>query len=96
MHLSEVIKRPVITEASTIMAEETNQFMFEVDMKANKIQIKQAIMQLYPNVDVISVNTLIMPKKRGRRGSKAITRSVAWKKAIVKLPAGQTIPEFSA
>ena len=43
LHLYDVIKRPVITEKSSIMAGELNQYVFEVDMSANKIQIKEAV-----------------------------------------------------
>ncbi|MBO9310381.1 MAG: 50S ribosomal protein L23 [Chloroflexi bacterium] len=94
MHLYEVIKRPIITESSTALAAEQNQYTFEVDMRANKIQIKEAVEVIF-NVDVLKVATMIMPKKRGRRGRKEYTRSPAWKKAIVTLPKGQTIGLFN-
>lgn len=94
LHLYEVIKRPVITEKSSAMASELNQFVFEVDINANKIQIKEAVETLF-DVDVIKVATMIMPLKRGRRGRKYYQRSPEWKKAIVTLPAGQTIPLFN-
>ncbi|PJF37502.1 MAG: 50S ribosomal protein L23 [Candidatus Thermofonsia Clade 1 bacterium] len=94
MHLYEVIKRPIITEGSTILAREQNQFTFEVDMRANKIQIKEAVEVIF-NVDVIKVATMIMPMKRGRRGRKTYARTPAWKKAIVTLPEGQTIGLFN-
>ena len=63
----DVIKRPVITERSSMMAAELNQFVFEVDTKANKIQIKQAVESIF-DVDVVKVATMVMPLKRGRRG----------------------------
>jgi large subunit ribosomal protein L23 len=94
VHLYDVIKRPVITESSTQTAAELNQFAFEVDLHANKIQIKDAVESIF-NVDVIKVSTMIMPPKRGRRGRAFYMRSAAWKKAIVTLPAGQTIPLFN-
>lgn len=94
LHLYDVIKRPVITEKSSIMAGELNQYVFEVDINANKIQIKEAVERIF-DVDVIKVATLIMPLKRGTRGRKAYVRSQEWKKAIVTLPKGQTIAEFT-
>jgi len=94
VHLYEVIKRPIITESSTLAAAETNQFAFEVDLRANKIQIKEAVEVIF-NVDVLQVTTMIMPKKRALRGRKAYTRQQEWKKAIVTLPKGQTIPLFN-
>jgi large subunit ribosomal protein L23 len=94
MHLYEVIKRPIITESSTVLAAEQNQYTFEVDMRANKIQIKEAVEVIF-NVDVIKVATMIMPMKRGRRGRKEYARTPAWKKAIVTLPKGQTIGLFN-
>ena len=94
LHLYDIIKRPVITERSNIMAGELNQFVFEVDLRANKIQIKEAVETIF-NVDVIKVATMIQPLKRGRRGRKYYQRSAEWKKAIVTLPKGQTIPLFN-
>ncbi len=94
MNLYEVIKRPVITEKSTGMAAELNQYAFEVDLRANKIQIKEAVESIF-DVDVIQVATMVMPLKRGRRGRKYYARSAEWKKAIVTLPKGQTISLFN-
>ena len=94
LHLYEIIKRPVITEKSNVMAGELNQFVFEVDTRANKIQIKEAVEVIF-NVDVVKVATMIMPLKRSRRGRKYYQRSPEWKKAIVTLPKGQTIPLFN-
>jgi large subunit ribosomal protein L23 len=95
LHLYDVIKRPVITEKSTELAETANQYAFEVDMAANKIQIAEAIMRIF-DVDVVKVNTLVVPPRRGRRGRKLYIRRRAWKKAIVTVPAGQSISLFNA
>ncbi len=95
LHLYEVIKRPVITEKTSLMAGELNQYAFEVDPRANKIQIKEAVEVIF-NVDVIKVATMIVPLKRSRRGRKYYQRSPEWKKAIVTLPKGQTISLFNA
>lgn len=94
LHLYEIIKRPVITEKSHDLAETLNQYAFEVDMEANKIQIAEAVMKIF-DVDVLNVRTMVVPLKRGRRGRKFYTRHHAWKKAIVTLPQGQTIAAFN-
>jgi large subunit ribosomal protein L23 len=90
----DVIKRPIITENSSVLAAQLNQFTFEVNIDANKIQIKEAVERIW-NVDVIKVSTTILPLKRGHRGRKLYQRTAAWKKAIVTLPKGQTISEFN-
>jgi large subunit ribosomal protein L23 len=94
INLYEVIKRPIITESSTLMAAELNQYTFEVDLRVNKIQIKDAVEAIF-NVDVLNVATMILPKKRSTRGRKQYVRVPAMKKAIVTLPKGQTIPLFN-
>ena len=58
----EFIRKPVITEKSTKLGDKLNQFVFRVDVKANKIQIKKAIESLY-GVSIVSVNTMIYPGK---------------------------------
>jgi large subunit ribosomal protein L23 len=95
LHLYDIIRRPVITEKSNIMSSETNQYVFEVDMRANKIQIKDAIERIF-DVDVLKVNTMVMPLKRGRRGRSFYVRQRAWKKAVVTVPPGQSISLFNA
>jgi len=93
LHLYDIIKRPVITEKSTMLADAVNHYVFEVDMRANKIQIADAVVRIF-DVDVLKVRTVVMPPKRGRRGRKMFVRQSAWKKAIVSVPAGQRIPIF--
>lgn len=94
LHIYEVIKRPIITEHSSKLVNDLNQYTFEVDVRANKIQIKEAVEAIF-DVDVLKVATLIMPLKRGRRGRKTYQRSPEWKKAIISLPPGQTIALFN-
>lgn len=96
LHLYDIIRRPVITEKSHMIADENNQYVFEVDMRANKIQIKEAVEVIF-DVDVIKVNTMVMPTKKGgrMRGRRAFTRSAAWKKAVVTVPQGQSISLFN-
>lgn len=93
LHLYDVIKRPIISEKSTLVATNLNQYTFEVDMAANKIQIADAVMKIF-DVDVLKVHTMVMPPKRGKRWRQYYVRKSAWKKAIVTLPPGQTIGLF--
>ena len=82
----DIIKAPIITEKSAALAE-TNTYVFSVDVRANKTQIKQAIENIF-DVKVENVNTIKPKKKRvGRYAGK--TNKV--KKAIVKLKEGSSI-----
>lgn len=94
LHIYDVLVRPVITEKSNVMSDELNQYVFEVAGEANKIQIKEAVETLF-EVDVLKVNTMVMPAKRGRRGRRWYLRSRQWKKAVVSLPADQKIELFN-
>ncbi|GLG02598.1 LSU ribosomal protein L23P [Alicyclobacillus sacchari] len=78
----DLIKRPVITERSTELMEE-NKYVFEVDRRANKVEIRKAIEKLF-DVKVVSVNTLNQTGKVKRVG-KYVGRTQDRKKAIVKL-----------
>lgn len=94
MHWREVIRRPVVTEKSNILASEENQYTFVVDPRANKIQIKQAVELAWPDVTVDKVRVANMPAKRARRWRRMATRKVGWKKAIVTLAPGSSIDLF--
>jgi len=94
LHLYDVILRPVITEKSNVMSSDLNQYVFEVDQRANKFQIKEAVQVIF-DVDVTNVRTMIMPAKRGRRGRKWYLRTKQWKKAIVTLAEGDSIELFN-
>ncbi len=87
-----VIKRPVISEKSTALAEVANRYVFEVDSTATKPEIKTAVEQLF-KVKVKAVNTLVMHGKNKRSGRFEYKRS-NWKKAIITLAAGQKIELF--
>ncbi|GIK63002.1 MAG: 50S ribosomal protein L23 [Chloroflexota bacterium] len=89
----DVILRPIVSEKSNIVMDELNQYTFEVALNANKIQIKEAVEIIF-DVDVLRINTMIIPLKRGRRGRKLYTRKQAWKKAIVQIAPGQSINLF--
>ena len=84
-----IIKRPVISEKAAALAEIGGRYVFEVDIKANKIQIKQAIQQLF-NVKVRKVRTTIVHGE-SRRVGLHLNKQSNWKKAIVTLQEGQKI-----
>ena len=87
LHIYDVIRRPVITEKATALTDELNQYVFEVDRKANKIQVKEAVEVIF-EVNVTKVRTMVQPAKRGRRGQAWAQRTKEWKKAIVTLAPG--------
>ncbi len=92
-----VILKPIITEKMTQKGEALNQFGFIVDKRANKLQIKTEIEDLY-GVQVASVNTMNYSGKRKSRYTKTgliSGRTRSYKKAIVTLAEGETIDFFS-
>jgi len=93
MHVYEVLKRPVVTEKTMDMTEFDNQYVFEVDMRANKIQIQDAIEAIF-NVSVEKIRVMVMPAKTMRRGSRVWTRKPKWKKAVVTLMSGESIQVY--
>ncbi|MGB7341977.1 MAG: 50S ribosomal protein L23 [Phototrophicaceae bacterium] len=97
LHPYDVIRRPVITEKSTVLQDDLNQFVFEVAPKANKFQIMEAIELVFDidADDILKVRTMVMPAKRGRRGRKVYIRHRQWKKAIVTLNDGISIEIFN-
>ncbi|CCY45000.1 50S ribosomal protein L23 [Clostridium sp. CAG:1193] len=85
----DIIKAPVITEKSTAIASDEKSYVFKVDPKANKTQIKQAIEKIF-NVKVKSVNTVnVHPKKKRVGRYSGMTNK--YKKAIVTLADGNKI-----
>jgi len=93
LHIYDILRRPVITEKSNVLADENDQYVFEVAENANKIQIREAVEFIF-DVEVKKVNTMVMPAKRGRRGRRWYMRSKQWKKAIVSLEPGYEINLF--
>ncbi len=83
MNEYDIILRPIITEKSTLQKETGNQYVFEVQRSANKIEIKKAVERLF-KVKVLSVQIAVMEGKKKRLGRFFGKRS-DWKKAIVKL-----------
>jgi len=84
----EIIKAPVITEKSSVLAQE-GKYVFKVDSKANKTEIKEAIEKIF-KVKVESIST-INAKVKKRRVGRYTGLTNRYKKAIVKLAEGQTI-----
>ena len=92
MNLTDVIRRPLITEKTTILREDGRTIVFEVAADANKVEIKQAIEKLLGS-KVASIRTTIAHGKVKRQGRFAGRRS-DWKKAYVRLRDGEKMPEF--
>lgn len=88
----EIIKRPLITEKTSIQKEMYNQLTFEVDRRANRIEIKRAIEDIF-NVKVTDVKTMQITGKSKRRG-RIVGKRRDWKKAIVTLLPGERIDFF--
>lgn len=89
--LPDIIRRPIITEKATLLLE-NNQYTFEVMPKATKPEIKAAIESLF-DVKVTGISTWNPPRKQRRMGKFAGYRST-YKKAVVTLAAGDSIPLF--
>jgi large subunit ribosomal protein L23 len=92
MKLTEVIRRPITTEKTTVIREEGLTLVFQVANGANKIDIRRAVEQLFGS-KVDSVRTSLVHGKVKRQGKYSGRRS-DWKKAYVKLREGEKLPEF--
>ena len=91
-----ILIKPIISEKAELLSEKYGQYSFVVDKKANKLQIRKAVEEMY-NVTVDSVNTAIMPGKSKKRYTRAGTqegRIPSFKKAIVTLIEGDEIDFF--
>ena len=93
MNIYDVIRRPLITEKGVAKKEAENTLSFEVDPRANKVQIRSAVEKLF-KVKVADVRTANLEGKLRRRGRFSGYRP-DWKKAYVKLKPGQKMPEFA-
>ena len=89
MNVHEVIRRPLVTEKSTIGRDENNLVTLAVDPRATKHDVKRAVEVLF-DVEVVGVRTMRMPRK-ARRVGKFLGRKPEWKKALVELAEGQSI-----
>ncbi len=92
MNLNQIIRRPLVTEKSSIGREEQNLVTLAVDLRATKHQIRRAVEELFA-VEVVDVRTMRMPRRR-RRVGKFEGFKPQWKKAIVRLAEGQQIEFF--
>jgi large subunit ribosomal protein L23 len=92
MNVFEILLRPLITEKSTILQDGQNKYAFEVDSRANKVQVKTAV-EVSFSVKVTNVNMMTVKGKRKRFGRRQVQRP-SWKKAVVSLKAGDKIQLF--
>jgi len=92
VNVHEVIRKPLVTEKSSIGREEQNLVTLAVNPHANKHDIRRAVEELF-QVNVLEVRTIRMPRKLRRVGKNA-GRKPEWKKAMVRLAEGQTIEFF--
>ncbi len=94
MNPEQVIRRPIVLTEKSNLLRTANQVIFEVARNANKIQIRNAVEKLF-NVNVVSVNTLVVRGKERRMG-RGHARMQNWKKAMVTLKEGESIDFFDA
>src|SRR5882757_10637524 len=98
MRLSEILIKPILTEKANAQQEKLRRYAFKVNRKANKLEIKKAIEGFY-GVNVIDVNTAVIPGKNETRFTKAgyiQGQKPAYKKALVTVAVGETIDLYSA
>lgn len=94
MDPSQVLIRPIVSEKSYVLAE-VGKYTFRVHDDAHKTQIRQAVEALFPDVKVTGVRTCSVKSKPKRRGA-STGRTRHWKKAVVQLREGDSIPIFQA
>ncbi len=93
MNLYDVIRRPLVTEKAMLKKEGERTLCFEVDVRANKSQVRAAVEKIF-KVKVEEVRVAYVAGKLRRRGRFSGYRP-DWKKAYVKLKAGQKVPEYA-
>jgi len=89
-NIYDVLKRPIVTEKSTTQKETANKVSFEVDRRANKIEIKQAVEKIF-KVKVTDVHTMIV-RGKVKRYKNLLGKRSDWKKAVVTLKPGEKVP----
>jgi len=92
MEVHQIIKKLLVTEKSTLARDESNKYIFEVDRKANKVEVGQAVEKLF-KVKVVDVRVMNVLGKKKRTG-RVMGQKSSWKKAIVTLTAGNRIEIF--
>lgn len=93
----EIIKKPILSEKASMLTEKLNRYAFKVDHRANKIQIKTAVQEMF-GVTVVAVNTAVVAGKAKSRQTKVglvSGRSPKYKKAIITVKDGETIDFYS-
>jgi large subunit ribosomal protein L23 len=83
MNSYEILRRPLVTEKTTMLKDEKNEYIFEVAKHTTKPQIKKAVEKTF-KVSVIKVNVITIPGKSRRMGGRVI-KEFPWKKAVVRL-----------
>ena len=91
-HITDVLKKPVLTEKSLMLQQTENKYTFDVDLTANKTEVKQAVEAMF-DVKVESVNIMNVRPKTKRMG-RYVGKTNKRRKAIVKLAEGSTINYF--
>lgn len=97
MQPNEILIKPIVTEKVNKLTEKSNRYAFQVDKRANKLEIKKAVETFY-GVSIIEVNTMVVPAKTKVRSTvRGIMkgRKPGYKKAIVTVAAGETIELYS-
>ena len=97
MKLTEILIKPILTEKANGQQEKLRRYAFKVDRRANKLEIKSAIEQFY-GVNVLEVNTLVVPGKNKTRSTKAgIISGIksGYNKALVTVAEGETIDLYA-
>lgn len=89
MHTEEILIKPMLTEKSSIETENNNRYVFKVQRKANKYQIKDAVEKMF-DVKVTNVKTAVLPGKVKRAG-RLTKKTSSWKKAYVQVQEGQKL-----
>ncbi len=91
----DILRRPVVTEKSNYLASKLNQFVFEVNSDVTREQVKTAVETVF-DVSVVRVNIINLPAKahRNSRTRRLVVRNSGFKKAIVTLKEGDSIPVF--
>lgn len=89
-NIYDVLKSPIVTEKSTTQKETGNKVTFEVDRRANKIEIKQAVEKIF-KVKVTDVHTMLV-RGKVKRYKNLLGKRSDWKKAVVTLKPGEKVP----
>jgi large subunit ribosomal protein L23 len=98
MKVTEILIKPILTEKANAQQESLRKYAFKVNRRANKLEIKTAIEQFY-GVNVLEVNTLVVPGKQKTRSTKSgIISGVksGYKKALVTVAEGETIDLYAS